>query len=269
MKINTVDISKIVSNFGMLKTAFNTILVEGMVSKNEKNKTLFKKYIKTIKESKVLKTQFLVYNNIENKLEENEFKATQFLQENIALLKQFSKKEILEANTKLVTPILYETVDAEAGYANKALHENITKLIFTDKTAGNIDSIVEATASIVDYIKNNKKVLQTEAIELPSSMLTSMMVDKYNEKYSQLSESDKSILRVLIESTDNEKKDVYAKTLRECIDLIDTKLGGTDLDVKDKLLRVKDKLLNDKQEINEDFEKNISKLVDLKDSLIG
>ena len=38
----------------------------------------------------MLKTQFMVYNNIENKIEENEFKANLFLQENIALLKKYS-----------------------------------------------------------------------------------------------------------------------------------------------------------------------------------
>ena len=254
-------------NFGKIKNTFNGILVEGMVSKNESNKILFKNYIKIIKENKILKTQFFVYDNIENKLEENEFKAAQFLQENLNLLKAFSKKDILEANSRLGLPVSMNQND-DSIYDKKELHENITKLIFTNKTPSNIDSIVEATASVVNYIKNNKKESLTEAIELPSSMLTTLMVDKYNEKYSQLSESDKLVLRVLIESTDEEKKAVYATTLRECIDLIDTKLNTSDLDIKTKLLNVKDKLLNDKQEVNENFEKRISKLVDLKGSLI-
>ena len=94
-----------------------------------------------------------------------------------------------------------------------------------------------------------------------------MMVDKYNEKYSSLDESEKQVLKVLIDSTDEAKKEVYSTTLRECIDLINEKLGTADLEEKDKLLRVKDKLLNDKKEINEDFFKNISKLVALKDTL--
>jgi Na+/phosphate symporter len=94
------------------------------------------------------------------------------------------------------------------------------------------------------------------------------MVDKYNEKYASLDESEKQVLKVLIDSTDEEKKEVYSSTLRECINLINEKLDTNDLEAKDKLLRVKDKLLNDKQEINEDFFKNISKLVELKNNLI-
>jgi hypothetical protein len=95
-------------------------------------------------------------------------------------------------------------------------------------------------------------------------MLSSILVQKYNEKYSELTETEKNVIKVLIESTDEEKIELYTKITRECIDLIDNKLTESDLDAKDKLLRVKDKLLRNKVELNEDFSKNISKLVDLK-----
>jgi hypothetical protein len=93
------------------------------------------------------------------------------------------------------------------------------------------------------------------------------MVEKYNQKYSTLDESEKQIIKVLIESTDDEKKEVYGKVVRECIDLINEKLKDSDLETKDKLLQVKDRLLSDKQEINEEFIKNVSKLVELRSSL--
>jgi hypothetical protein len=93
------------------------------------------------------------------------------------------------------------------------------------------------------------------------------MVEKYNERYSTLDENEKEILKVLIESTDDQKQEVYKKTLKECIELINENLKEADLNAKDKLLQVKEKLLNDTIEINENFFKNISKLVDLKTSL--
>lgn len=251
-------------NFGIITNAFNGVLAEGLVSKDTNNKQIFKKYIKTIKENEVLKTQFLVYNNIENKIEENEFKANLFLQENIALVKKFSKKEIAKANQLLANNI---SIELGESYTNAELHENISKLIFTDKTTSNIDTIVEATASIINFMKTNQPKEVNESIDLPSSMISTIMVDKYNEKYSTLDESERQILKALIDSDDDKKKEVYSVTLRECIDLIDGKLIESDLEAKDKLLRVKDKLLNDKQEVNEDFFKNISKLVELKNSL--
>lgn len=252
-------------NFGKIKNAFNELLAEGVVSNNKSNKQLFKKYIKTIKENEVLKTQFLVYDNIENKIEENEFKANLFLQENIALFNKYTKEEIIEANNKLAEPILSEQISAS--YDNESLHEDISNLIFLKKEANNIDAIVEATSNVINFMKLNKARVVTESIDLPNSMLTSIMVDKYNEKYASLDESDKMVIKALIESNDEKKKEVYSLVIRECIDLIDSKLNESNLEAKDKLLRVKDKLLNDKKEINEDFNKNISKLVELKKSL--
>ena len=258
------DITKLKKNFVRIKSVFNNLLSEGVIEKNETKKGLFKEYLKAIKENEILKTQFLVYTNIENKVENDAAKATQFVKENIELFSKFTKKQILESNSKLVQIILFEN---EAIDERAELYENISTLIFTPRTASSIDTIVEATSKVVEYILDHKAKAVVEAIELPNSMLSTMMVDKYNEKYASLDESEKQVLKVLIESTDEEKKEVYSTTLRECIDLINEKLDTSDLDAKDKLLRVKDKLLNDKQEINEDFFKNISKLVELRNNL--
>lgn len=253
-------------NFGKIKNAFSEIMAEGIVSNDETKKNLFKKYVKTLKESEILKTQFLVYENIENKIESNREKATEFVKENIALLSKFSKKDLQEANLKIAKPILFEQGSGDE-YATEKLHENISKLIFTKRTPKTIDVIVEATSAIVDYIVGNKSKVVTESYDIPNSMLSSILVEKYNERYSELTETEKEVIKVLIESTDNEKLEVYAKITRECIDLIDAKLTESDLDTKDRLLKVKDKLLRDKIELNEDFAKNISKLVDLKSTL--
>lgn len=251
-------------NFGKIKNAFSEIIAEGIVSNDESKKILFKKYIKTLRENKALKTQFLVYENIENKIESNREKATEFVKENIALLNQFSKKELQEANLKLAKPIFFEDNSVVSNDTEK-LHEDISKLIFTERSPKNIDTIIEAISDIVDYILANKEKVVTESYGVPNSMLSSILVEKYNEKYSEsITETEKEVITVLIESTDEEKIEVYSKISRECIDLIDNKLTESDLETKDKLLRVKDKLLRDKVELNEDFSKNISKLVSLK-----
>lgn len=250
-------------NFGKIKNAFNNLLIEAVVRKDPKNKQIFGSYVKAIKENKVLKTQFLIYNNIENKVEENEFKANLFLQENLKLIEGFSKEEILEANTKLASKIN----DIPEVIENKELYENISTLIFTNRLSENIDAVVEATTNIIQFIKENKVNEAVEAIELPTSMLTSMMVEKYNNKYSTIDESEFKIIKSLIDSSDEVKKTVYEETLRECIDLINENLVDAPLDTKEKLLQVKDKLLNDKTDINEDYLTNISKLVELKCSL--
>lgn len=258
------DLTKITKNFGHINTLYGNILSESVISKNEGSKKLFKNYLKTIRENEILKTQFLVYSNIENKVESDINKATMFVKENIDLFSKYNKQDIFEANKKLVYDLIFEQ-DVENEKLD--LHENISTLIFTEKTPQNIDVIVEAMDKVVDYIVNNKPYEINEAIELPMSMVTTMLVEKYNQKYSILDETQKKVLKVLSESNDEEKKVVYDEILNECLSLINERLDTNDLDTKDKLLKVKERLLNDKREINEDFIKNISKLVELRDGL--
>lgn len=254
-------------NFGKIKNTFNGLMVESIINKDDAKKVLFKTYLKTIKENNILKTQFLVYNNIETKIESNETKAIDFVKENIALFDKFTKKEIINANINLATPIVTTITEDNLGYDNEILHENIAKLILTKKTANNINELQEAQQYIVNYICKNTPKTIVESIDLPLSMVSTIMIDKYNEKYDSIDESDKKVLMTILESDDNQKKEIYSITLRECIDLININLANADTETKDKLLNVKDKLLNDTQEINENFITKISKLVELKDGL--
>ena len=256
-------------NFGKIKNVFNSIVAEGISLKNEPNKLLFKKYIKAIKESKILKTQFLVYNNLETKLDDSVTNIDLFVSENIKLLEKFKPSDIISENKKLLalSDKINTRLDESYDESVSKLHESITSLIFTKRTPNNISDVTDNITSITNFIKGNKAKEITEAIELPISLISTLMVDKYNEKYSSLDESERKIIKVLVSSTNEEKIDIYSSVLKECIELINNKLGGADLESKDKLLRVKDKLLNDTKDINEDFIKNISKLNELRHTL--
>ena len=253
-------------NFGKIKNAFNDILAENISVSNKESKDLFKKYLKMLKEDKMLKTQFLVVSNIENKVESDREKATQFVKENIELFSSFDKNKLLESNKKLFN-LLNSKFNENLDYNNKDLHENISKLIFTKRTPNNIDVIVEATSSIVDYILSNKIKVINEAIQLPSSMISTIMVEKYNEKYADLTEDEKKVIKVLLNSNDEQKREFYSDTLKECIELVNENLKNCSLETKEKLLIVKEKLLNDKSSVDENFGKNITKLINLKSDL--
>lgn len=256
-------------NFGKIKNGFNDLLAEGLMTKDRANKDLFGKYIKTIKESEILRTQFMIYNNIENKIESDAFTANLFVSENLRLLEKYKISDIIKENKKLMTLLKNVKTDIKESYDQRLsdLHESLSMLITTKKSTRNINEVTENLGKVITFIKENKAKEAKESIDLPNSMLSTIMVEKYNDRYSTLTESEKAILKVMIESTDEEKQEVYKQTLRECIDLINENLKEANLDAKDKLLQVKDKLLNDKLEVNENFFKNISKLVDLKTSL--
>src|SRR6478736_1302629 len=148
-------------NFGKIKNAFNDILAENISISNNESKDLFKKYLKMLKEDKMLKTQFLVISNIENKVESDREKATQFVKENIELFSSFDKKKLLEANTKLLK-LIKPNFNDKLDYDKKELHENIGKLIFTKRTPNTIDIIVETTTKIVDFILSNQPKVISE-----------------------------------------------------------------------------------------------------------
>jgi hypothetical protein len=253
-------------NFGKIKYTYNTLLAEGISKNSSKEKVAFKKYIKTVKESAVLKTQFDVYYNIENKIESDKFKAIEYVNECISLLDKFTKKEIKEANEKLAGPIINESLSYDNGLKSK-LYENINTLILTKKSTRTIDVIVEAKNEIVDYILNNKKV---ESIDggygLPNSVLSEIAVNKFNEEYSELNESEKELISVVIGSNGTEQEGLYKKSVRECLDLINKRLSESSGNIKEKLLATKETLLEKEYNV-ETFLNDVSKVLELKNTL--
>ena len=113
-------------NFGKIKNVFNELVSEGIATKDVASLDLFKKYVKTVKENEILKTQFLVISNIENKVESDRDIATQYVKENISLFSEFEKKKIIEANENLSSFITLcdkgELLKEDMEYDNKTLH---------------------------------------------------------------------------------------------------------------------------------------------------
>jgi hypothetical protein len=97
--------------------------------------------------------------------------------------------------------------------------------------------------------------------------LAKLSVNKFNDKYSDISESEKRIIRTILNGDDNDKEETFSTLKRECIDTIDNRLSeSSDIDLKDKLLKVKDKLLNMNFD-NENYIDDINKVYELKESV--
>ena len=93
------------------------------------------------------------------------------------------------------------------------------------------------------------------------------MVEKFNNKYNNLTEIEKSVIASVIKGSDIEREELYTNTIRECVDLVNEQLMECTIDEKDKLLQVKDKLLRFKyNEAN--YISEISNIVGLKSNLI-
>jgi hypothetical protein len=253
-------------NFGKIKNAFNDILAEFIVDKNAEKKKIVKRYLRAISESKILKSQFLIYNNIENRVDEDKFSANLFVTENINILKKFPKEAIELENKKLLNMSQMVLERLEDVYPHNVLHESISTLIFTDPTPNTIKKITESRMSVINFINENKEKVIVESDDiLPNSLLLNISVDKFNEKYADLTEAEHKVLNVIMGSNNEEdRREIYTETLKGCITLVNLRLKESSN--KEKLLDVKDKLLNSSF-ISESFDDDITKLLDLQRAL--
>lgn len=253
-------------NFGKIKEVFNNLLSEGIITKDSDKKAKFKSYVAQLRESNILRTQFLVYNNIESKIEESEFKAGEYVKANIQLMDKYTKKEIAKANKKLSEAITMDG-DSETSQRVRDLHENIAKLIFTENTPNNIDTIIEATHAIVNYITTNqRRVVSEGTVDLPISLTTSIYVEKFNSKYENMNEDTLKLAKTILESNTEDRKKLLDGLIKECTDLVNTNLKESSIDDKERLLAVKEKLLS-MESVEDKYVEDISSLIELKEGL--
>ena len=61
--------------------------------------------------------------------------------------------------------------------------------------------------SLVNHINENKAKVVVEATGVPTSMLANIAVDKFNEKYADLTEDEHKVLNVILEAGNSEGKE--------------------------------------------------------------
>ena len=275
-------------NFGKIKNAFDELMVEGIMEKNDIKKDIFAKYIKTIRNNKILNAQYHVYKNIEALKESDIFKLNEHIKNNINILKEFNKADILKENKKIVK--LLSSVNK---YKNKLnlkynkkdmlLHETISNIISLTSKPSNINVITENILNIVEQRKiieecscnNNNNNIDNEVIKfddnnlIPSKILAGVCVKNFNDEYKdKLTEEEKSVLKSMIEGNNNDKKVLQQQYINQCIKIIDEKYedNNSDLNEKNILLKTKNKLLNIRFN-SDNYINEMTKILTLKNDL--
>ena len=254
------------SNFGNIKDTFKNLVIESTIKKDIKGKKLFSKFLKTIKENETLKNQYLIYSNLQNTKFDDKTEAIDFVKENISLLKGLNEEHINKGNEFFLKILKGNEIVKE----NQEFYNKITYLVNTKKTPSNIKKINETINFIVNPMLEKEVTTEevvTESVDLPPSVLTKLAVNKFNSRYSNISESEKEIIKTVLNGSNEDKEETFNKLKRECIDTINNKLNkSSDLDLKDKLLKVKDKLLNTDFSLD-NFKTDIGKIYDLNESI--
>ena len=199
-------------DFGTLKNKFTEIYVESHIKGDTNGKELYRKFLKVLKESETLKSYFIVYKNLENKTISNEFEANEYIKENLNVLDKFrGDKSIVSETQKLINLLEnndFEVVDETPSDFNKSLHILTTK----DKNLNNVDSIHEAKVSLVKHLMEDKNEIDDDSDlvreNIDVNKFLNIATEKYNEKYSTLSEEERKIIKTIREGDDSEKKEM-------------------------------------------------------------
>ena len=204
------------NNFGNIKDTFKNLVIESVIKKNDKGKKLFSKFLKTIKENETLKNQYLIYSNLQSTKFDDSVQAREFVKENISLLKKLNKEHITKGNDFFLKLLKGNEIIKE----NDSFYKDILFLVESEITPFNVKKVNESTNNIVRLMLEKKEVEEvvTESIDLPPSVLTKLAVNKFNSKYSDITETEKEIIKTVLNGSNENKEETFNKLKRECID---------------------------------------------------
>lgn len=263
-------------DFGTIKNKFTQILIESHIKGDVKGKNLYKNFLKTIKEDETLRSHFIVYKNIENKTSKSEIEANEYLKENLSLLEKYRDvrgkkvKNITESNQKLLS--LLKKYGYSLNEKPSELHESLHKLTTFTKDVSNINEIHESFETVKKWLTTSKEEVKSNDSStkkpVDANKFLNIVVEKYNNKYSTVSEEEKKIIKSILSENDSEKESLLKEMGEEVISLINNSLSNynDNLHVKVKLLETKDVIRDLKYDKNS-FKEDILKIYELKNNL--
>lgn len=198
MKNINIGIVNLVVSKKLKDAYFNNSLIE-------ESKQITNEFFTVVKKSPILQLEFKVFNNLETKHIENDLAATRYIDNNIKLFEVYTLPEISEEHKKLV-PFLTEDVEIDDNKVKLYIAiDNLIKESLSNYDDIDVDNIHESFEVVLSHVKTQKKNL-LENVDAINDDVVEIAVDKFNEKYDSLNESDKSLLQILIKSTPEEKQ---------------------------------------------------------------
>ena len=182
-------------NFGDLLDAIYSTASKQFATNRAECSKVIKECVKTIKTDRILSDQFTIYDNLKNAVI-SEKQITDYINENINSLRRYKTRQIIESNKKLEKLCTSLRVEVKTNKIN----ESISNLYFLMNTAKNINSLHESRNIIKENLLTNEKKEVTDVPSVPIALVSKMVSKKYNQKYNDLTESDKKILKTILEN---------------------------------------------------------------------
>jgi len=222
MKNVNIGIANLIVSTKLNESYFNDKLI------TESKKTAFD-FLNVVKKSPVLQLEFKVYNNIEGKHIENELLAKEYIDSHVELFEVYSIEEIEAEHAKL-QKFLQEDIIPEITNANydlnridlyNAIDTLITEsLKSTDKI--DVDKLHESFTLVFNHVKTPREVqLEKVDVEPLTEDVLEIAVGKFNEKYANLDESDRELLKTLIKTKTRDKKALLETYKTETLSMLE------------------------------------------------
>lgn len=231
MEHANIGIANLIVSNKLKNSYFDNKLIE------ESKKTAFD-FFDVVKNSPILQLEFKVFNNIENKHIDNDLIATRYIDSNIKLFEVYTINEI-DAERNKLSKFINKHVSNNSDIDGKkiALYNAIDNLIkesLSNYSDINVDTIHESFELILNHIKSPKSIptINEDVAEEINEDVIEIAVDKFNEKYKMLNEDDRNLLKLLINSNENEKKSILEAFKTESISMLENSNNDT---VKEKI----------------------------------
>jgi hypothetical protein len=228
-------------NFGILKASLFHKLTESL-DKNDELNSEYISFFEVIKSDPVLQVENIIYKNLLNKhiSPSSESTIVRYIDENINLFKNFSREDFHKAHAKLEQ--FKSKVNPNYQPSNAKILNAIDSLLYESLSLDinalpNIDALHEAYEIVLEHIKQ-PKTTETQLSKVKQPLKESILknaINKFNEKYSHLNESDKKLLSVLINPDNKAKKELFESLKNETHEKLMKSLEAASQAVQDRI----------------------------------
>jgi hypothetical protein len=244
-------------NIGIVKSLISNKLSESYLNGDsiDDSKGLASSFFELIKDSPILQLELKVFESLEKKNIENDLSATRYIDNNIKLFEKFSFDEIKKEHEKLGA-FLTKNKLTHVSSSKTMLNESIGNLIVQSVCHCdeiNIDLVHESFEVVLNHVKRPKQQIVESIVEDLDDNVIELAINKFNKKYESLLEEDKSLLKILIETSIEQKKDVLELYKKNGLDILRSiEAEGIENKINESIEKI-NKISFNPETINEDI----------------
>lgn len=207
-------------NFNKLRETISGLVYLSESSSDNDMHNTWNKAVSEIKNSDVLKSMYMVYEGVESSKFTNETEAELYLNECFMKFNAFTKSDVLNETKKLNDVLAEYIVESNE-------RDNIFEIIMESTKDKKITKIIERMDAVKDLakcmvIKESFDISETDSSGNGYANMEEVMKDfnAVNEKYSFLSEEERSIVEAFVTKNDTLKEELYNNLITENVRFI-------------------------------------------------